>query len=106
MYETGGMRRTHLRHQDNIAKRLLIHASAFNLGLVMRKMTGGGTPRGLQGRINQILLLVLLPVSAFIHAITSGSHRSRPRSVTSRKIVTSFRLAHPWPDFRPPVFQN
>jgi transposase len=95
MYETGGMRRTHLRHQDNIAKRLLIHASAFNLGLVMRKMTGGGTPRGLQGRINQILLLVLLPVSAFIHAITSGSHRSRPRSVTSRKIVTSFRLAHP-----------
>ena len=48
IYETGGMRRTHLRGRDNIAKRLLIHASAFNLGLVMRKMTGGGTPRGLQ----------------------------------------------------------
>ena len=38
MYETGGMRRTHLRRHDNIIKRLLIHAGAFNLGLVMRKL--------------------------------------------------------------------
>jgi transposase len=33
MYETGRMRRTHLRRHGNILKRLLIHASAFNLGL-------------------------------------------------------------------------
>jgi transposase len=53
MYETGGMRRTHLRRHDNILKRLLIHAGAFNLGLAMRKITGYGTPRGLQGRTAQ-----------------------------------------------------
>ncbi len=53
MYETGGMRRTHLRRHDNIIKRLLIHAGAFNLGLAMRKITGYGTPRGLQGRTGQ-----------------------------------------------------
>ena len=29
MYETGGMRRTHLRHHDNIAKRLLVHMGGF-----------------------------------------------------------------------------
>lgn len=46
LYETGRMRRTHLRRHDNIIKRLLIHASAFNLGLVMRKACGYGTPRG------------------------------------------------------------
>lgn len=48
-YETGGMRRTHLRHHDNILKRLLIHVAGFNLGLVMRRTLGRGTARGLQG---------------------------------------------------------
>ena len=50
-YDTGGMRRTHLRGHTNILKRLLIHAGAFNLGLVMRHLIGVGTPRGLQGRV-------------------------------------------------------
>jgi transposase len=48
--ETGGMRRTHLRFHYNIAKRMLIHVAGFNLGLLMRKRFGVGTPRGLQGR--------------------------------------------------------
>jgi transposase len=46
-YETGAMRRTHLRHHENILKRLLIHVGAFNLSLVFRQATGFGTPRGL-----------------------------------------------------------
>ncbi|MEO5569211.1 MAG: transposase [Gemmatimonadaceae bacterium] len=50
LYETGGMRRTHLRGHANITKRLLVHAAAFNLGLLMRCAVGVGTPRGLQGR--------------------------------------------------------
>ena len=33
LYETGGMRRTHLRKRSNILKRLLIHAVGFNLAL-------------------------------------------------------------------------
>lgn len=51
LYDTGGMRRTHLRGHANILKRLLVHAGAFNLGLLMRKAFGRGTPRGLQGRL-------------------------------------------------------
>lgn len=50
VYDTGGMRRTYLRGHQNILKRLLVHASAFNLGLLMRQLCGRGTPRGLQGR--------------------------------------------------------
>ena len=50
LYETGGLRRTHLRGHANILKRLLIHTAGFNLGLVMRTLFGIGTPRGLQGR--------------------------------------------------------
>jgi len=49
MYETGGMRRVHLRGRENILKRLLIHAAGFNLALVMRKTLGVGKPRRLQG---------------------------------------------------------
>jgi len=49
LYETGGMRRLHLRGRENIHKRLLIHAGGFNLSLIMRQLIGKGTPRGLQG---------------------------------------------------------
>ena len=45
------MRRTHLRGRENILKRMLIHASGLNLGLVLRKLTGVGTPRALQGLV-------------------------------------------------------
>jgi transposase len=57
LYETGGMRRTHLRGHANILKRLLVHASGFNLGLFMRTLTGIGTPRSLQGRVAVALAL-------------------------------------------------
>lgn len=53
-YETGGMRRLHLRHRSNILKRLLIHIGGFNLGLVMRKLYGKGTPRGLRGLLSSL----------------------------------------------------
>ncbi|MBM3274086.1 MAG: transposase, partial [Candidatus Sericytochromatia bacterium] len=64
LYDTGGMRRTHLRGHTNILKRLLIHAGGFNLGLVMRHVIGIGTPRGLQGRVAAVIgtLLALIGV--------------------------------------------
>jgi transposase len=49
LYETGGMRRVHLKGRENILKRLVVHAAGFNLGLVMRKLIGVGKPRRLQG---------------------------------------------------------
>ena len=62
LYETGGMRRVHLRGHTNIRQRLLIHAGGFNLGLLMRRLIGVGTPRGLQGRLAAAVaaLLVLI----------------------------------------------
>ncbi len=47
---TGGLRRVHVRGHEDIRKRMLIHVAAFNLGLLMRRRFGVGTPRGLQGR--------------------------------------------------------
>ena len=38
LYETGRMRRVHLRGHTNIQKRLLIHIGGFNLGLLMRHL--------------------------------------------------------------------
>ena len=55
LYETGGMRRVHLRGHPNILKRLLVHVCGFNLGLLMQQLTGVGTPRSLQGRAAALL---------------------------------------------------
>ena len=46
LYETGRMRRVHLRGHPNILKRVLVHICGFNLGLLMRQLTGVGTPPG------------------------------------------------------------
>src|SRR5207249_7044363 len=51
LYETGGLRRMYVRGHENVLKRLLVHAGAFNLSLWMRTLFGIGTPRGLQGRL-------------------------------------------------------
>ena len=50
LFETGGMRRVHLRGHPNILKRLLVHVAGCNLGLLLRHLIGVGTPRSLQGR--------------------------------------------------------
>ncbi len=63
LYETGGMRRVYLRRHPNILKRLLVHVAAFNLGLVMRKLFGKGTPRGLQGYRAALFLAILQRLS-------------------------------------------
>ena len=57
-YDTGGMRRTHLRGHKNILKRQLIHVGAFNLSLIMRRLMGAGTPREWRNRGGQLLLLI------------------------------------------------
>lgn len=46
-YDSGALRRTHLRGHENIRKRQLVHVGAFNLGILLRKILGAGTPRGL-----------------------------------------------------------
>jgi len=87
LYETGGMRRTHLRGHVNITKRLLVHAAAFNLGLLMRQAVGVGTPRGLQGRaVTAAAALVALWTTLIV--VVGGGY------ATARAAVTS--VTHAW----------
>jgi transposase len=58
LYETGGMRRVHLRGRSNILKRLLVHAAGFNLSLILRKTLGVGKPRQLQGLCPRLVALL------------------------------------------------
>jgi len=77
LYETGGLRRTHLRGRSNILKRVLIHVSALNLGLLMRSATGVGTPRSLQGRTRSIVSAQIRSLASAFNtlSITLALHR-------------------------------
>ena len=83
LYDTGGMRRTHLRGHENILKRLLIHAGGFNLGLLVRSILGVGTPRGLQGRLAAVIATVL--------ALIAVARRRFTPLCTVRRVVTVMR---------------
>ena len=58
VYDTGAMRRLHLRGRGNILKRLLIHVGAFNLSLLMRQLLGAGTPRGFAALVRTLESIV------------------------------------------------
>ncbi len=92
MYETGGMRRTHLRLHENIIKRLLVHAGAFNLSLVMRKLAGCGTPRGWQRHLLKLVFPLHLVILALQKITTSKTRPSEPCEVTLPEFVTPFRI--------------
>ena len=66
-YETGGMRRTHLRGHENILKRVLVHVAGCNLGLLMRHRYHYGTPRGLSERLSWLFG----SFSWFVHGLLS-----------------------------------
>jgi transposase len=83
VYDTGGMRRTHLRGHANILKRLLIHAGGFNLGLVMRHLIGLGTPRGLQDH--------LVAVVATLFAFLVSPRRQRAGFGRSGRFIEAVR---------------
>ena len=72
------MRRTHLRGHTNILTRLLIHAGAFNVGLVMRRLIGVGTPRGLHGRVAAVMAAVFVLVGVVRRRRTTISSSHRP----------------------------
>lgn len=86
--ETGGARRTRLRGRENVSKRYLLQASAANLGLVMRRLFGRGTPRGLAEalsvRTRAIARIAAAPqagVSALLRTLVRTFHLIRaPRS--------------------------
>jgi transposase len=80
-YETGAMRRLHLRGRENIAKRVLIHTAGFNIGLMMRTIYGLIKPRRLSDGAGVLALwlvfaLMCVPVR-FLSVVRSVQLRLR-----------------------------
>jgi len=73
--ETGAGRRSWLRGLLNVSKRYVIHAAAHNLGVLMRKLFGVGTPRGLQGGSAALCAAVL----ALLTRIAARLRQTAPR---------------------------
>jgi len=82
-YETGGMRRTHLRTHHKILKRLLVHVAGFNLALVMRRLFGIGKPRQLQDGLAAAILGLFDPMLRLLEAYGHPLRRFRPVYVVS-----------------------
>ena len=70
-YETGAMRRVHVRGRNNVAKRVLLQAAAFNLALILRSITKAGTPRGLAELKIKLFCLLCRVVAALPPLSTS-----------------------------------
>lgn len=87
-YETGGMRRLHLRGRENILKRVLIHLGGFNLALVMRQLLGKGTPRGLQGlSADALAILLRLWIAILVRAEQECASVAMPLSSHALRII-------------------
>jgi transposase len=96
-YDTGGMRRTHLRGTTNILKRVLVHASGFNLGLVMRRLLGVGTPRGFQGHLAALIATLVrvyhaITVVVIARSVVSRHHNRWPIARLPQILSTAGRL--------------
>lgn len=64
--DRGGMRRAWLRGREKVQKRYLIHVAGYNLGLIMRLLTGAGTPRELAARASASFGAILTPDGGLI----------------------------------------
>jgi transposase len=87
-YETGAMRRCHLRGQENILKRQLVHVGAFNLSLILRKLLGAGTPREWKNRFGRLVLRLY-----FLFTCRINQKRLR-RSRISASVAKCFVRSH------------
>ena len=93
-YETGAMRRCHLRGQENIWKRQLIHVGAFNLSLILRQLLGAGTPREWKNRFGRLVLTLYVLFTCRINQ--KRLCRSRiSASVAKRFVRSRTRLRRP-----------
>src|ERR1700684_3733266 len=90
LYDRGGMRRLHLRGRENILKRLVVHSGAANLGLLMRKLFGKGTPRGWQRHLRRLFSVAEclrgLPAST-ASLLCNFGHRMALRPIVQRVLI-------------------
>ncbi len=75
--DRGGMRRAWLRGRENLHKRYLIHVAGYNLGPIMRLLTGAGTPREFGARAAACLAVAITPTGAlFVLLIAAAGDRT------------------------------
>lgn len=91
--ETGAHRRTRLRGHDNMRKRYIAHIAALNLGLVMRKLIGHGTPRQAAAAVVVILMLArLFGRIAIVRSIPASLRRALGTTLHAPTACTSGAL--------------
>lgn len=76
--DCGGLRRTALRGLANINKRYLCGILTFNLSLIMRKLTGVGTPRQAAAVFWAFFQSCVALLTAFIRNLILVARRSAP----------------------------
>ncbi len=112
--ETGGARRTWMRGQEKINKRYRLVAAARNLGLLMRKLFGFGTPRSLTGvqmaayrafsatlGARQPLLTIAKRTSQFRHDVLNRFHFFTNRDHITPVLPSKPRWKHFFKGVRP-----
>jgi hypothetical protein len=85
----------YVRGADNVLKRVLVQAAAFNIGLLLRTLSGWGKPRQPQGRriaLSALLLVVSVLQDAYRVAqnCLNTSARNRFRQITTAPVRWTF----------------
>jgi len=95
MCDSGGARRSWLRGIEKVQKRHLISALARNLGLVMRKVFGIGTPKSLQaeGGLASFVCLAGIHVRRFLRRRYSVMALARAAGTVRQRINRLARSA-------------
>src|SRR4051794_2637331 len=92
------MRRLHLRGRDNILKRLLIHAAAFNISLILRKQLGRGKPRQFQRLSREFFAFYFLILAAFSRDMADSETASA--ALPSKPTIPRLTFERSLPDSR------
>jgi len=88
-YETGGLRRCHVRGRKNILKRELVHVAAFNLSLAMRQILAGpGTPRELRNRAKTLIFNFFSVAYEWLSSRVTGSANHNRTPGQSKNVQT------------------
>jgi transposase len=108
--DRGGMRRTWLRGRENVQRRYLIHVAGYNLGLIMRLLTGAGTPRQFGAGVRVQLFAILAPDGNLISSCwsppainplrsssASNQIHAAENAISQRAAIPRGRPQHPAP---------
>jgi hypothetical protein len=73
------MRKTWLRGRENVQKRYLLVVAGFNLSLLMKELTGYGTPKGAAEAWN--CFFVSVQTRNFVFCFVLASHEDNPSAI-------------------------